>query len=427
MAVSPQWFDPTSERQRAVSEALRQQAAQPMQGQMVSGRYVAPSITQGLSKLFSGYASGRLGNLADERERTQRSELADALRGPKAEPDSLQGRLGGLRDNPQAQQLAMQLALRRAESEGKQFQMLAPEQAKAMGLGPGQWGMDPSGKPVQVYKPEQPKAPGMLIQNERGEWVPNPTYMQAKEQIARAGRSTTNINNTVGGDAAPELGKLATDYGYVLDPKTRQPIIDPSTGLPMAAPVPGSKEARSMEAEQADAARRQDVRTVSDAEKSGAMLDSISDLKKVFESADTPVTGTMSRPFAVLSGTPAGRARSLIGPLKSGVAIGALSRLKESSATGASGFGALNTAELQLLIDDIGALDPDTTEPDIFLKTVDRIGNRYERIIKDIKSNVSPERIRELGLEPLIGSIESQGLSPEEEQELQQLRQELGQ
>src|SRR5690606_23839406 len=45
------------------------------------------------------------------------------------------------------------------------------------------------------------------------------------------------------GDGAPGLGKLSTDYGYVLDPETQQPVIDPATGLPTAAAVPGSPAA----------------------------------------------------------------------------------------------------------------------------------------------------------------------------------------
>jgi len=63
----------------------------------------------------------------------------------------------------------------------------------------------------------------------------------------------------------------------------------------------------------------------------------------------------------------------------------------------------LNTAELELLISDMGRLDPNTTAPDIFQANVRRIRSRYQRVIDDIKKEVSPEQIRKLNLGPLLG------------------------
>src|SRR5690606_978506 len=60
----------------------------------------------------------------------------------------------------------------------------------------------------------------------------------------RAGSTTVNV-----GDGAPGLGKLSSDFGYVLDPETRQPVIG-ENGLPIAAPIPGSPAARQIEEEQ---------------------------------------------------------------------------------------------------------------------------------------------------------------------------------
>ena len=170
-------------------------------------------------------------------------------------------------------------------------------------------------------------------------------------------------------------------------------------------PIPGSPA--DMEAKQSaqDEAKRQDVQTVTSAEKSNTMLDATQEIDNLLKSSSTPVTGTLSRPFAMYSDSPAGRVRSLVTTLKSGVALNAMLRLKEASKTGATGFGQLSEKELALLISDIGALDPDTTAPDIFAKTVDRIKQRYVRVVDDIRRNVSPERIQELGLEPVLNSI----------------------
>src|SRR5699024_7165650 len=66
----------------------------------------------------------------------------------------------------------------------------------------------------------------------------------------------------VGTDTAPGIGKLSTDYGYVLDPETGSPVIDPNTGLPQAAPVPGSPAYQSIEqtAEQQEGKHRSRAR-----------------------------------------------------------------------------------------------------------------------------------------------------------------------
>ena len=51
LAIQQQAID----RQRKIAEYLQQQSLTPEQGQMVSGHYVAPSMTQYLSKLAQGF------------------------------------------------------------------------------------------------------------------------------------------------------------------------------------------------------------------------------------------------------------------------------------------------------------------------------------------------------------------------------------
>jgi len=57
------------ERSRKMAEMLRQQAQDPLQGQMVSGHYVGPSWTQGLAKILAGWKSGKLQDEADEKQK----------------------------------------------------------------------------------------------------------------------------------------------------------------------------------------------------------------------------------------------------------------------------------------------------------------------------------------------------------------------
>ena len=52
-----------------------------------------------------------------------------------------------------------------------------------------------------------------------------------------------------------------------------------------------------------------------------------------------------------------------------------------------------------MLLDQIGALDPDKTEPDIFLKTIDRIEQQWQQVLSDVERTVPPERLVELGID----------------------------
>ena len=65
------------ERSRKYAEMLRQQAETPLQGQMVSGHYVAPSWTQHLANLLKTYQGVKGMQDADERQKA----LAQAVRG----------------------------------------------------------------------------------------------------------------------------------------------------------------------------------------------------------------------------------------------------------------------------------------------------------------------------------------------------------
>ncbi len=83
-------------RKTRYAEALRRQSEEPMNGQMVSGHYIAPSWTQGLAKMLSAYGAGKMErDAANEAKRygeQQRTDFTDtaakyaqALRGTPAE------------------------------------------------------------------------------------------------------------------------------------------------------------------------------------------------------------------------------------------------------------------------------------------------------------------------------------------------------
>lgn len=62
-------------RQRKLAEALQQQADDPLQGQMVSGIYVAPSWTQGAAKLAKALSGKYQMAQADEQEKTLSKQI----------------------------------------------------------------------------------------------------------------------------------------------------------------------------------------------------------------------------------------------------------------------------------------------------------------------------------------------------------------
>ncbi len=190
---------------------------------------------------------------------------------------------------------------------------------------------------------------------------------------------------------SPQFGKI--DPGYQL-------IRNPDGSVSMQ-PIPGSPAAQKLEAEKESAKSQEAARLESTAGKSRTMLDATRSIKEVIKNARTPFGGTESIPFTLYSETPASKVREYVRTLRSGVALNAIMRLKQASSTGATGFGQMNRAELQLLIDDIGVLNPDGPR-EVFVETVNRIEERTKRVVDDIKRNVSPERIKELNLGPLL-------------------------
>jgi hypothetical protein len=109
-------------------------------------------------------------------------------------------------------------------------------------------------------------------------------------------------------------------------------------------------------------------------------------------------SGTFSQIPGLFSGTYAGKIRSHIETLKSPIVMQGIEKLRASSSSGATGFGAMNEAELKILTERLGALNPATTDPAILRKTLDGVLEQIEIVKKDILANVPHDRLREIGL-----------------------------
>jgi hypothetical protein len=84
MAISDQellGYNPEAkdiDRKRKLAELLMARGMQQPQGQMISGRYVAPSFTQNLSSLFDAYQGNKIGEEQDQRQLALAEKIREA-------------------------------------------------------------------------------------------------------------------------------------------------------------------------------------------------------------------------------------------------------------------------------------------------------------------------------------------------------------
>ena len=109
-------------------------------------------------------------------------------------------------------------------------------------------------------------------------------------------------------------------------------------------------------------------------------------------------SGTLSQIAAFNSSSHAGLLRSHIASLRSAIVSGGIAKLRESSAVGATGFGAMNKPELKILTERLGALDPDNTDPAVLRKTLEGVRDQVNIVKADVIENVPHDRLRAIGL-----------------------------
>jgi hypothetical protein len=188
------------------------------------------------------------------------------------------------------------------------------------------------------------------------------SYTDFQMALKKAGATNVNV-----GDGAPGLGKLSTDYGYKLDPGTSQPVIDPETGLPAAAPIPGSPAWQEQQALSEKAGAAEQNRETS----TGIITNAANLARQAFKAPGLPTTGTVGRIAANLPETNAAEVRRQVEVLKSNAKIENLTAMRAASPTGGA-LGAVSDKENEMLAAKSGALDPDSP-------TFERDLDDYER------------------------------------------------
>lgn len=162
-------------------------------------------------------------------------------------------------------------------------------------------------------------------------------------KITQIGGGGTTINNNMPG-AGPELGKLSTDFGYVLDPATGQPRIDPATGLPMAAPVPGSPAAREIATTEEKKSERERQKAIG----LGPTLTNIQMNIDEIQDGGLPVTGLFGAVAGLAPGTAASDWRVRNEQITTEAALNEVQNMRDNSPTGGA-VGQLTDSERQAL------------------------------------------------------------------------------
>lgn len=199
------------------------------------------------------------------------------------------------------------------------------------------------------------------------------SYNEWKLQNAKAG--ATNVS--VGGEGAPGLGKLSTDFGYVMDPATGQPVIDPATGLPKAAAIPGSPAAQA----QAQEAQQAAMRTEQASRSGNVVQQDIARAKEqIRKGGILPVTGFGAERAASIGGTAAHDLQQTLLTVQSNVGFDRLQQMREASPTGGA-LGAVSDRELATLQAVMGSLAQSQSQ-DQLLQNLDRLDQIYTQIME---------------------------------------------
>jgi len=177
--------------------------------------------------------------------------------------------------------------------------------------------------------------------------------------------------------------------------QAKKTVLGKAAGEVEAAQTPGTPQYIAAQKKTA----QKNLQTIGTIEDAQLVLEHTGDIMTLFDKAEDEgkghlLTGTLSLAHALTTESYAGQLRSYVASLKSPVVLGAMMKLKKASASGATGFGAMNKPELQLLIDQIGALNPNTTSPKIFKRTIGRIADRYQRVMSRAIRSIDIKAIR---------------------------------
>ena len=229
--AQPIYLDPELqgiERQRQLAQALMQRGMKPVEGQMVSGRYVAPAWTQQLANMFDIY-SGRKG--MEEAEKKS-ADYATALRAQTGkdiqqflqggqtivpEGQTLRDDEGGLTYGSQLPKSYMERIGQLAQSRSPQSQALAQslmsEMLKPQKLAEGESliRMTPEGKYEAVGTGGEKMTNDFRNYQQAVSQGYQGTFMDYQQSIKKAGAPNIDLSNLMGKNLAGQIGDIAKE------------------------------------------------------------------------------------------------------------------------------------------------------------------------------------------------------------------------
>lgn len=235
-----------------------------------------------------------------------------------------------------------------------------------------QQGLDKGSLEIDALRNPKPEFNMLTPDEAKGMGLPDGAYQRGADgKIYEVGGGGTNVNVNTGAEA-PKLGSLSTDYGYVMDPVTGEVKIDPATGLPTAAAVPGSPAALEAAAAATKAglnSGRKDVST--------GIITSAAEIARNL-AAKPGNTGLGGSLIANLPETDAAELRRQVGVLTANATIENLTAMRAASPTGGA-LGAVSDRENAMLAAAAGAIDPNASGPQ-FQRALDN----YEKTLLQI-------------------------------------------
>jgi hypothetical protein len=206
----------------------------------------------------------------------------------------------------------------------------------------------------------------------------------------------------------PGIGKLSTDFTYVVDPATGRPVIDPQTGLPRAVPVPGSKAAQEAEATARQTEAQKSEQQALGARAGGVVLEDIERAQKIAEESNVPIAGPIGSVLSRVPGTSAYDVSALTQTIRANIGFDRLQQMREASPTGGA-LGQVSNQELSTLQAVLGNLDQSQSQQQ-FEYNLRRLGDIYTGIMR--KFSAYPNAA-EFGIAPAAMPEASTGGAPD--------------
>lgn len=403
------------DRAAALADALTARALRNRAPEQMGRVAVEMSPWEGIAQLGEAFLARKATNYVDrlaeaeaERQRAANEAMVRQLGGEVPEIESRAplpnyGQpTGQMVPSEKAQRLAAAIAgmdpsAANAALSGVSLQRLLadPEAEEAYTLAPG--AARYKGNRVIAERPSAEKGPdlpeGMRL-NAQGqpEWIPG--YLEAKERLAAAGRSSTNI--TYDPDGSNRYGPPPAGY-YRPDPSQ-----------PNVAQMPGGPAAiESQAARDKDQARRE-----SQAIKAQGVIGEIDKALGIVSPRTAGLMGAATRNIAPFegAGTDARTLAATVETIQANLGFDELAKMRQESPTGGA-LGQVAVQELVALRATIANLDPNLPA-DVLRKNLEKVKTHYGRWLMTTQGQMPPPLEAAGGQNPSTGQF---GLPPADE------------